>query len=298
MGYIFALLAVASGATKGYCGKRTSGRISGTADAMLANCVRMCLCVLIGFVLLAAGGQVSRLKVEPRALLIMIASGVTTSAFVVSWIVAVKQSAYMLLDVFLLMGALVPMLLCNWIFSEPITGTQWLGLGILLVAVIVMCTYSAGIKGKLTFRGIGLLLFSGVSCGLADFCQKSYVLLYPQGNASVFNFYTYSISAAVLAMCWILFRRKSGVACRTPKEILLPVFGYIIVMAICLFANSYFKVLASGYLTATQLFPMLQGVGIIVATLMSSVFFHERITVRCVVGLVLAFAGLLVMNIL
>lgn len=298
MGYLFALLSVAAGAAKGYCGKRTSGKVSTYAEAMLANCIRMFLCILIGFLLLAIQGQIPALRVDGRAFLIMVGSGITTAAFVVSWLIAVKQSAYMMLDVFLLMGTLVPMLLCQWLYGETITLPQWIGLGILLAAVFIMCSYSAGIKGRLTLSGLGLLVFCGLCSGLADFCQKSYTQLYPQGNAAVFNFYTYVVSGAVLAVCYLLFRRKGGERTRSPKETVLPIFGYVAVMALCLFANSYFKVLASGYLTATQLFPMTQGVGIVAATFMAAIFFKERITSRCVTGLVLAFAALLIMNLL
>lgn len=298
MGYMFALLAVAAGAAKGYCGKRTSGLVIGFAEAMLANCIRMCLCIVIGFLLLGFQGQVALLQVDRLALLIMVGSGIATSAFVVSWIIAVKRSAYMMLDIFLLLGVLVPMVLCKWLYAEPISGAQWIGLGILVAAVFVMCSYSAGIKGKFSIGAYALLLLCGLASGLADFCQKSYAHFYPHGNAAVFNFYTYVVAAVVLGACYLLSWKKGGEGIRPVKEIVSPIFGYVAVMAICLFAHSYFKVLASGYLTATQLFPLLQGSGIAVSTLMSALFFKERVNLRCVTGLVLAFGALLIMNLL
>lgn len=101
-------------------------------------------------------------------------------------------------------------------------------------------------------------------------------------------------------MFYFLFRRsESGTAKpRSAYEIVKPIFGYVLVMALCLFANSYFKVLASGYLTATELFPLNQGAAIVLSTLMSATLFKEKITVRCVIGLVLAFAALLIINLL
>jgi len=298
MGYLFALLSVLAGAAKGYCGKRTSGIVAGFSGAMLANFVRMCLCIVIGFLLLAVQGQLGLLRVDPRALGIMFASGITTAAFVVSWLVAVKKSAYMLLDVFLLLGTLVPMLLCRWLYDEPISLAQWIGLGILFLSAIIMCSYNIRLKGKLTLSGLGLLLFCGLSSGLADFCQKSYVKLTPQNNAAVFNFYTYVTAGVVLAICWLLSRKKARDNSGSTVRTLVPILGYVSVMALCLFANSYCKLIASRYLTATQLFPLLQGTGIAASTLMAAIFFKEKITPRCVLGLLLAFAGLLVMNLL
>ena len=102
---------------------------------MLANLIRMVFCIAIGFCLLAVQGDLTGLKVDGRALLIMFGSGVTTSAFVVAWLISVKTGAYMMLDVFLLIGVLVPMLLCNWLYQEPITSAQWIGAGVVLIAV-------------------------------------------------------------------------------------------------------------------------------------------------------------------
>ena len=48
MGYIFLLTALVAGATKGYCGKKTSGFVNEYKDAMLANSIRMVFCTLIG----------------------------------------------------------------------------------------------------------------------------------------------------------------------------------------------------------------------------------------------------------
>ena len=61
MGYLFLGLALFAGVTKGYCGKRTSGYTKDFGDAILANCIRMLLCIVIGLVLMlywSFGGQV------------------------------------------------------------------------------------------------------------------------------------------------------------------------------------------------------------------------------------------------
>lgn len=68
------------------------------------------------------------------------------------------------------------------------------------------------------------------------------------------------------------------------------------VMAACLFANSFFKTLAAEHLDAILLYPLNQGAALILSTLMSSVCFRERITVKCICGIVIAFVGLLVIN--
>lgn len=57
MGYLFLALALLAGSTKGYCGKKTSGFVREYKDAMFTNFVRMVLCILISFLLLALSGR-------------------------------------------------------------------------------------------------------------------------------------------------------------------------------------------------------------------------------------------------
>jgi len=301
MGYLFLAAALLTGAAKGYCGKKTSGSLNTYSDAMLSNLVRMVLCVFIGFALLVLQGKATLLATDSRALAIMLLSGVSTSTFVVSWVISVKRGAFMMLDVFLFLGILVPMLLCGWFYNEPVRPTQWLGFAILCVAAWLMCSYNASIKGKMNLRDGLLLVLCGLSNGLCDFSQKSFRFYYPQGDASVFNFYTYLFSVLVLLACFLLFSKKErtdGTAPRSPAQVLRPIIWYIVIMSACLFFNSFFKLQAANYLTAPQLYPLERGGGIILATFMSSVFFQEKITPRCIVGLVIAFAALLIMNLL
>ena len=52
MGYLFLALSLLCGATKGFCGKKTSGFVREYKDAMFANFIRMLFCIAIGFALL------------------------------------------------------------------------------------------------------------------------------------------------------------------------------------------------------------------------------------------------------
>ena len=76
------------------------------------------------------------------------------------------------------------------------------------------------------------------------------------------------------------------------------IFGYVLVMSICLFANSYFKTKAAGYLDSVQLYPLSQGASLIISTGMSALLFRERLTLKCVIGVLISFVGLIVLNVL
>ena len=299
MGYLFLSLALAAGITKGYCGKRTGGAIQHSSDSMVMNGLRMGLCVVIGFVLILLQGELSSLTGDATLVWIALLSGVSTAAFVVAWLLSVRGGAYMMVEVFLLIGVIVPITLCRVFLNEPITLRQIIAIGVLVVAVYIMCTYNASVKGKLKPSAIAVLLLCGLGNGFADFSQKLFVKARPESSIAVFNLYTYLFAGAVLLVACMIFRRadkKRGAELRAPLAIIKPIWLYVLIMATCLFAYSFFKTRAAGYLDAVQLYPLSQGASILLSLLMSSILFGEKVNLRCIVGVVLSFVALLMIN--
>lgn len=298
MGYLFLLIALLCGATKGFCGKKTSGYVEGFADAMLANTVRMVFCIAIGAVMMLLAGDTSYFVPERRLLLLSALSGISTSVFVVSWLVAVKKGAYMMLDVFLMLGVLVPTLASYALFGEPIRINQWIGMAVVFVAVLIMCSYNNSIKEKITPASMLLLVVCGLSNGITDFSQKCFVKTAPEVPVSAFNFYTYIFSAITLLICYIVLNHRASQKEEKKESPLKHIIGYVLLMSLCLFLNSYFKTLAAAHLDSAQLYPLNQGAALILSSVMAAVFFKEKLTMKAIIGLVIAFVGLLIINVL
>ena len=212
----------------------------------------------------------------------------------VSWLLSVRKGAYMMLDVVLMIGVFVTILLGRIFFNESIAINQLLGMAILLIAVIVMCSYNNSIKEKINITSLGLLLICGLSNGLTDFSQKLFVKQAMGLPISIFNFYTYVFSALTLVLFYVFSKEKSG----NGKESVKKISGYIVVMAICLFVNSYFKTVSAKYLDSAVLYPLNQGMALILSSVMAAVFFKEKLTLKAIVGLILAFVGILIINLL
>lgn len=296
MGYLFLSFALAAGLTKGFCGKKMGNVAANISSAALLNGVRMLFCILFGFVMVWMSGDLDGMRLDGTGLWISILSGVGTSLFVVSWLIAVKKSAYMMLDVFLTLGVLLPMLLSYFLFGEEITLRQWIGFAILLAAVFLMCSYHNSIKTKLTVPGILLLILCGVANGATDFSQKLFVRRVTQTPITVFNFYTYVFAAAVLLLfvAVLTVRQKPHFERGGKPAWHIPL--YVGVMALALMLNSYFKTCAAVHLDSAVLYPLNQGAALILSTGMAALFFGERPNVKSVVGVALSFVGLLVMN--
>ena len=207
MGYLFLTLALFAGVTKGYCGKKTSGYVEKTRDAFLINIIRMVLCTVTGIIVVLCSKHSSFLILDTKGLFICLLSGISTAFFVAFWLLAIRKSAYMIMDVFLLAGTLIPMLLSSTFFHESIKLHQWGGFLLLLIAVIIMCSYSSSVKEKFSISAFILLALTGIMCGITSFSQKLFVNLCSETPATVFNLYTYVFSAVTLIIFYFIFSK-------------------------------------------------------------------------------------------
>ena len=113
MGYLFLSFALAAGLAKGFCGKKISGSTQTLADASLINLLRMACCVLIGACLMLAGGVIPFADFDAPTILAAALSVIFTSVFVVTWLISVRSGAYVMLDVFLMLGVSVTVSCCR-----------------------------------------------------------------------------------------------------------------------------------------------------------------------------------------
>lgn len=302
MGYLFLSVSVLSGSIKGFVAKKVSDKTSGLKSAVFTNFIRMLFCIPIGLLFVLVDGGIGNLAVDKKVLAIAALSGITTSVFIVSWLLAVQKSAYTAVDTFVAMGLLVPILLSFAFYKESISCSQIIGLALLLTAVVLMTLYSNQVKTKLTVFSFLLLLAVGFANGVTDFTQKIFTYNANGTPASVFNFYIYVFSAVVLLAVFLCLREKpytaensdGNKAAAWDKRKTL----YIAVMAIFLFCNTYFKTLAADRLPAVQVYPLAQGAALVLSLLMAAFFFKEKIKPLCIVGLIILFIGLLLINII
>ena len=295
MGYLFLIIALSTGLLKGYCGKKTSGYTSEIGDAMNANLIRMILCVLLGFAYIVLQGQVRFMIQDVKFFVIAALSGISVTAFAITWLLCVKSGAYMMVDVFLMLGVFIPLLAGCVFFQEKMEINKWIGMAALVVATLIMCSYNNSQKGKISVRSLVLLIVCGMANGISDFSQKLFVKKVEYVPISIFNFYTYvfAVITIVIALRLLNKNEKDGSG---KKSILPDVWRYVFVMSVCLYLNSYFKTKAALYLDSVTLYPLNQGSALILSTIMSATLFREKLTIKCVVGLIVAFVGLLFIN--
>ena len=296
MGYLFLSLAIFSGAAKGYCGKRISGRVDGFKDAMLTNFIRMLFCIIIASVITLFSRGVSGFLISGKSLAIAFLSGASTAIFVISWLISVKTGAYVMLDVFLMLGVIVASVLCKIFLFENIKINQYIGFGILILASYIMCSYNISLKGKFTLKSFGLLALCGIANGLTSFSQKLFVYTDKLADSGVFNLYTYIFSSAVLLVSYFICKREEKSDFIKDINLVKGIWLVVLIMSVCLFMHSYFMVFAAKVLPSAVLFPLSQGSALIISALMANFLFKEKANAKSIIGMIMAFGALLIIN--
>ena len=76
----------------------------------------------------------------------------TIALLVLTWYFCLRKGAYLMIDVFIMLGVWVTVLLCRIFFNEPISLWQCISFMLLILASFIMCSYSMNIKGNFTCK--------------------------------------------------------------------------------------------------------------------------------------------------
>lgn len=298
MGYIYLALALAGGLVKGFSGKKISRDVGGFKDSVFVNLIRMTLCTAIGAVLLVMQSGPEAFIISGNEILICVISAVCMCVFCVCWMCAYQSEAYMFLSVFTMLGSIVTCSLGLFMYEEPISLPQWCGIGILLTAVFVMSKYNKDVKGQKNFtrEEIVILVLGCLGASISDFSQKVFVIETGR-EAATLNFYIYAIGAILLLIVFSVLSLKDK-SPRVSWELLSMsnTLGYIGISAF-LYLNSICKTMAVGEgLSTAEIYPVLNGSNLICSAILASILFKEKISKKSIIGMALAFVGIVLIN--
>jgi multidrug transporter EmrE-like cation transporter len=177
--------------------------------------------------------------------------------------------------------------------------------------------YNINTKGNPGLGGILLVVIATVGEGLVSFTQQMYKQYYTEGGSmagdvlypkSIYNFYIYVFAAAVLILTLIVYdavqcaknpTKRWATEMKNGVKTLIGPMPYIIVMAISMFAATYFQTVATGdYGMPSQiLYPLIKGGCLVTVNIVAMLFFGEKATRRSVLGSAVALAGVVIMNV-
>lgn len=293
MGYVYAAIGLFAGLCKGFCGKKASVSANDTLSGLKISLLRMALCFLIGSCVLLFRWNPAILPLSSATVGICVLSGLCTATYIVTWLFAVRDSSYMFLSTFLMLGSVLAVFLSGIIFHEALRRAQWASMGILFLGVWIMSIYNKKTTGKLSLKGWILLIVCGVASGMNEFSRKVYMSI-DGVSAEFFNtaafFFAALFMLVVFAILTVMQKKKAtDISMKAHTAVITKkMFCLIFLMSICLYANNFFTTLASGLLTSAQLYPPLRAADLILSSIMAWIFFRQKVTVVSCVGIFLA----------
>ncbi len=304
-GYIFLFLTVLIGVSKGYCGKKTSEFVNGITDGLILQATRLVLCVIIGICLFAFSNNTS--QIDATILFISLLNGIANATFLLSWLFAVKSGAYLFVDICLTSGGILIPCVCGALFFEgKITAVQYIGILIMIIAVITMNSYNSTItKKKLSIGNSLLLLCVAVSNGLMGVSEKFFAYYTTNNNIfcglSTFSLLTFLFACIllVIALFFVCKKQKSSMKSCLKLFPYKKLWVYLILIATFLFFNTYLTTLTNTYIDNTVLiYPLKFGSNLILSAIMAAVVFKEKPNIRSIIGIILITISILLINVI
>lgn len=295
MGYIFLAIALLTNNIKGYCGKQMSRYSAKLNDTLLICFFRMLMCIGTSAVILAVTGGYFGLEITPKLIGYAAFSGISTAILVAAWLFAANSSGYMMLEVFQMLGVGVTILMSFVFYQEEITVRDLIGFAVLVFAAYLM---HAGTKVKPTLKTLAVVILCGLANGMTDFSQKAFIYSGLDTTTAQFQLCSYVFAAATLILLY-----TAMTAGKKPEDndggavaILKKTWYFVLIMAVCLYGNSFFKTEAANYLSAAKLYTLSQGGTMAIGTLMSAFLFKEKLTAKSYASIAITFIGLLIIN--
>ncbi len=293
MGYIFLSIALLTNTVKGYCGKQMSRYSAKLNDTLLICFFRMLMCIGTSAIILAFTGGFFGLEVTGKLIGYAAFSGISTAILVAAWLFAANSSGYMMLEVFQMLGVGVTILMSFVIYKEEITVRDIIGFCVLVFAAYLM---HAGTKVKPTLKTLAVVILCGLANGMTDFSQKAFIYSEMDITTAQFQLCSYIFAAVTLIVLYTAMtagKKKEEVGA---VAILKKTWYFVLIMAVCLYANSYFKTEAANYLSAAKLYTLSQGGTMALGTLMSAFIFKEKLTLKAYASIAITFIALLIIN--
>lgn len=295
MGYIYLAIALLTNNIKGYCGKQMSRYSAKLNDTLLICFFRMLMCIGTSAIILAVTGGFFGLKITPKLIGFSAFSGISTAILVAAWLFAANSSGYMMLEVFQMLGVGVTILMSFVFYREEITVRDIIGFCVLVFAAYLM---HAGTKVKPTLKTLAVVILCGLANGMTDFSQKAFIYSGLDTTTAQFQLCSYVFAAATLIALY-----TAMTAGKKPEDndggavaILKNTWYFVLIMAVCLYGNSFFKTEAANYLSAAKLYTLSQGGTMAIGTLMSAFIFKEKLTLKSYASIAITFIGLLIIN--
>lgn len=223
---------------------------------------------------------------------------------------ALKGASLIVNQMFSVGALFIPCIVGIFIFNEPMSVWQWIGLALFSVAMYFMIAPTK-VKAekaplKISVKTIVMLILTLVAGGGTMVAQKAFAKIAPNGNVATYSFLMFALNAIILYFCYgiMSFRQRKNISVveeksergkKTLSKVLL-FCGLILAFAVFLI-NILVTELGKAVPSAI-LFSVSYALSILITILVGAIYYKEKITRKNIVGIMLCVGALAIINFL
>lgn len=206
---------------------------------------------------------------------------------------AVKGGTLILLTMFSTGGLFVPCIVGIFLFNEPMSVFQWLGLAVFFVSVYLLISGSKQAYRGFSLKTLIMLILNLLANGAVMVVQKLFALKVPDGNVSLFSFLSFGLNAAILFAVFCVLSIKDR---RRPQLLSKKLYLFGALLAAAIFTINLLVTVLARTVESVVLFTVSSAMSIIITSVVGAVFFKEKLTLRNIFGTVLGIGAVLIIN--
>ncbi len=184
-------------------------------------------------------------------------------------------------------GMIVPCIIGHFLWEEKLSLVSIIGIA-LAISSIVLLKDSMGNSKKYELFGIiiGITIF--LTSGTVMIMQKMMSLYFANQSVSAYNYYSFVVAFLILV---VISKPQVNTGARVKS-----VLPYAIGSAISLCIVSLVMTVLAGNVPSVVLFPLFNGLGIILVCFGSIFLFKEKMTAKKLIGVLIGIFGLCLVN--
>ena len=273
------------------CGKKISNAISGVSCFVQYGSYTNILSGVLGILLILIAGN--GFKCNLTAFLISLFSGLMLAASTGLSLASMKSGTVALTSLFGTAGILVPCIAGIYLFGQPMSWGQWDGIALFFVAAYLLIGSSAKIYSGFSLKTLILLIGTMLANGFTMLAQQMFTFYVPDGDVSVFSFLSFGIvGVLMLILSRIPAKGEAKIKYRLSSRLL--VLGAV--SSVAVFIINQLATLSAAIVPPAILFGFINGGSTIIAAIVAAVCYHEKLTMRSVLGIIIGVMALIIIK--
>ncbi len=281
------------------CRTRAVTELFNGAATLAAALCALLLCVIKGAFALPAAGMLT------AALF-----GIVFSLTVYFNLVALDHGPLSLTNLIINFSLIVPLVYGFAFLDEQITALRMVGIALFAVCMFLFCNPFERTEGG---RGASLKWFlltmaSFITNGMLMIIQKSYAIKTDNAYAVSFLFYSYLFATVTSVLMGLILKLAGRVRTSPPsvqnidggsddsKRFLLIMGGLALAVGISNFGLNLAVILLATRMDSAIVYPVIQGGGPVIVTVVSRFLFKERLNIVKWIGVLLGCIGIVLLN--